>query len=75
MNSIEYLRRFFGLRKVTRHVPSGFNSVLFHICKTRILGLMSFTLTYLIGNTFTVAPQVKSKSSQFLFKLTQNNYD
>ena len=42
---------------VTRQIPSGLSSVLFHICKTRFVGWISSLLTYLLGKTFTVAPQ------------------
>ena len=38
MNSTEYFFRFLGLRMVTRQIPSGLSSVLFHICKTRFVG-------------------------------------
>ena len=57
MNSTEYFFRFLGLRMVTRQIPSGLSSVLFHICKTRFVGWTSSLLTYLLGRTFTVAPQ------------------
>ena len=57
MNSTEYFFRFLGFRMVTRHIPSGLSSVLFHICKTRFVGWISSLLTYLIGRTLTVAPQ------------------
>ena len=42
---------------VTRQIPSGLSSVLFHICKTRFVGWISSLLTYLLGKTFTVAPK------------------
>ena len=36
---------------VTRQIPSGLSSVLFHICKTRFVGWISSLLTYLLGKT------------------------
>ena len=42
---------------VTRQIPSGLSSVLFHICKTRFVGWISSLLTYLLGKTFTFAPK------------------
>ena len=42
---------------VTRQIPSGLSSVLFHDCKTRFVGWISSLLMYLLGKTFTVAPK------------------
>ena len=57
MNSTEYFYQSLGLRMVTRQIPSGLSSVLFHSCKTRFVWWISSLLTYLIGRTLTVTLQ------------------
>ena len=68
-NSKEYFLPFLGFQIVT---PSRFNSGLFHIDKTFLVGLISSCPTYFAGSTLKVAPQSTWKRIAFPFRVCVN---
>ena len=63
-NTKEYFLSFLGFWIMT---PSLFNSDLFHIWKTFLVGLISLCPTYFTGSTLTVTPQSTWKRIAFPF--------
>ena len=56
-NSMEYLLLFFGFFVITRVVPRGMTSELFHMQSRLLVGFRSDPVAYFSGKMFTVAPQ------------------
>ena len=67
-DSTEYFLLFLRFRIVTQVIPSGFNSELFHICKTFLVRIISSCPTYFVVSTLTFAPPVYMKADCFSFQ-------